>query len=59
MNICTDEKEIVDVSRLHTITNYAKIKSVAYNTVLTWIATRKVESTFISGMQFIITKGDE
>lgn len=50
---------IIDVSRLYTVSNYAKKIGKVYNTVMFAIATGKLESVSIGGVQFIIHKEGE
>lgn len=50
---------VIDVSRLYTITNYAKKLEISYNGVLMKIGSGKLNTIWISGTQFVIDKEEE
>lgn len=54
MEIKTEQNEVIDVTRLHSITNYSKKIGISYNGVLVKIGSGKLRSTWISGMQYVI-----
>lgn len=54
MEIQTENKEVVDVSRLYNITAYAKKIGISYNGVLVKIGSGKLRTTWICGMQYVI-----
>lgn len=49
-----EDDKVIHVSRLYSITDYAKKNNIQYNTVLNWIGRRKLESVFISSSQFVV-----
>lgn len=47
---------IIDVSRLYTVSSYAKKLGITYQGVLVKIGSGKLNTIWISGTQFIIDK---
>jgi hypothetical protein len=46
----------VDVSKLRTVAEYAKIRNVTTMSVYRWIAKGEVKTTEINGVKFIVVK---